>query len=56
MTHNGAPMNGEICSQMANTALPQLLYLETIAAKWLCSQEKAIAHDISKGMKIVEPL
>jgi hypothetical protein len=38
------------------TAVPQLLYLETIAAKWLFSQEKATSHEICKGMRIVEPL
>jgi hypothetical protein len=32
-----------------------LLYLETIAAEWLFSQEKATLHDICKGMRIVEP-
>jgi hypothetical protein len=40
----------------ANLTVPQLLYLETIAAKWLFSQEKATSHDISKGKRIVEPL
>jgi hypothetical protein len=33
-----------------------LQYLETIAAKWLFSQEKATSHDICKSMRIVEPL
>jgi hypothetical protein len=33
-----------------------LQYLETIAAKWLFSQEKASSHDIGKGMRIVEAL
>jgi hypothetical protein len=37
-------------------AVIQLLYLETVAAKWLFSQEKATSHDICKGMRIVEPL
>jgi hypothetical protein len=36
--------------------VPQLLYLEATAAKWLFSQEKATSHDIRKGMRIVEPL
>jgi hypothetical protein len=40
----------------AITAVPQLLYLETIAAEWLFPQEKATSHAICKGMRIVEPL
>jgi hypothetical protein len=38
------------------TAVPQLLYLETIAAKWLFSQARATLHDICDGIRIVEPL
>jgi hypothetical protein len=38
------------------TAVSQLRYLETTAAKWLFFQEKATSQDICKGMRIVEPL
>jgi hypothetical protein len=43
-------------SRQRRTAVPQLLYVEAIAIKWLFSQEKATSHEISKGMRIVEPL
>jgi hypothetical protein len=41
--------------ESAATAVPQLPYLEAIAAKWIFSQEKATSHDICKGNRIVEP-
>ena len=51
-------LDGRVPREMRGqaTAVPQLLYLETIAAKWLFSQEKATSHDTCKGMRIVEPL
>jgi hypothetical protein len=38
------------------TAVPQLLYPETTAAKWLFPQEKATLHGAEKDTLIVEPL
>ena len=38
------------------TAVPQLLYPETTAAKWLFPQEKATLHGAGKDTLIVEPL
>jgi hypothetical protein len=41
---------------MVVIAVPQWLYLETIAAKWLFSHEKATSRDSCEGMRIVGPL
>jgi hypothetical protein len=37
-------------SAFGATAVPELLYLETTAAKWLFLQEKATSYDFRKDM------
>jgi hypothetical protein len=44
------------CLVLTATAVPQLLYPETTAAKWLFPQEKATSHGAGKDTLIVEPL